>query len=72
VLLLALRALDASVAAHPDEAADAIVRALTGALYAEKLAGPAQAVPARDAKPRPALPQAATELYTRDAGPSAA
>ena len=40
-LLLALRALDASVAAHPDEAADAIVRALTDALYAEKLVVPA-------------------------------
>ena len=71
-LLLALRALDASVVVHPDEAADAIVRALTDALYAEKLAGPAQVVPAQDAKPRPARAQAATELYIPDAVPSAA
>ena len=71
-LLLALRALDASVVVHRVEAADAIVRALTGARYAEKLAGPAQVVLARDAKPRPALEQRAAELYIPDAGPSAA
>ena len=71
-LLLALRALDASVVVHLAEAADAIVRALTAARYAEKLAGPAQVVLARDAKPRPARAQRAAELYIPDAGPSAA
>jgi hypothetical protein len=71
-LLLALRALDASVVVHRVEAADAIVRALTDALYAEKLAGPAQVVLAKAAKPRPARAQEVAELYIPDAGPSAA
>jgi len=71
-LLLALRALDASVVVHLAEAADAIVRALTGARYAEKLAGPAQVVLARDVKSRPALEQRAAEPYIPDAGRSAA
>jgi hypothetical protein len=71
-ILLAPRALDASVVVHPDEAADAIVRALTGAPYAEKLAGPAQVVLAWGAKPRPARAQEAAELYIPDAGRSAA
>jgi len=71
-LLLALRALDASVVVHRVEAADAIARALTDALYAEKLAGPAQVALATDAKPRPAPEQRAAELYIPDAGRSAA
>jgi hypothetical protein len=47
---LALHALDAWVAVHPDEGADGIVRALTDAPHAEKLAALALDVPARDAK----------------------
>jgi len=47
---LAPRASDAWGAVHPDEAVDAIVRALTDARYAEKLAALALVVPARDAK----------------------
>jgi len=41
---------DASVAVHPDEAADAPFPELAAARCAEKLAGPAQVVRASDAK----------------------
>ena len=47
---LAQRASDAWGAVHPDEGADVIVRALTDARYAEKLAAQGRVVPARDAK----------------------
>ena len=47
---LALHALDAWVAVHPDEGADGTVRVLTDARYAEKLAAQGRVVPARDAK----------------------
>ena len=49
---------DASAAVHPDEAADALTPALAVALCAEKLAVPAQVVPAPGAKllPTQALP----------------
>jgi len=67
------RASDASAAVHPDEAADAIP-ALGDAPRAEKLAVPAQAVPASDAKLHPArtLPAEAEALCILGAGPSAA
>jgi len=64
--------LDASVVVRRDEAADAIVPAPKDAACVEKLAGPAQGVPALDAKQRPVLVQRAAELCTPDAGPSAA
>jgi len=41
---------DASVAVHPDEAVDAPIPELAAVRCAEKLAGPAQAVQASDAK----------------------
>jgi hypothetical protein len=41
---------DASVAVHPDEAADAPIPALAAVPCAEKLAAPAQVVQASDAK----------------------
>ena len=41
---------DASVGAHPDEAADAPIPELAAGPCAEKLAAPAQAVQASDAK----------------------
>jgi hypothetical protein len=47
---LGLRELDAWDGVHPDEGADAIVRELTDARYAEKLAAQGRVVPARDAK----------------------
>jgi hypothetical protein len=45
---------DASVAVHPDEAADAPLPVLAAVRYAEKSAAPGQVVPAPDAKLRPA------------------
>ena len=54
---------DASVAVHPDEAADALIPELAAAPCAEKLAAPAQVAQASDAKLRsaqtlPAQPKA--------------
>jgi hypothetical protein len=46
----ARRVSDASVGAHPDGAADAVLPALAAVRYAEKLAAREQVVPAPDAK----------------------
>jgi len=53
-ILLAPLGLDASAAVHPDEAADAIVRALAAVPYAERLAARAPVVRAQIAKSHPA------------------
>jgi hypothetical protein len=45
---------DASAAVHPDEAADALIPELAAVVCAEKLAVPAQVVPALDEKLHPA------------------
>ncbi len=66
-------ALDASDAAHPDEAADVELPELAAEPYVEKLADPEQVFPALGAKrPERLLPAAASELCTPDAGQSAA
>lgn len=75
-ILLAPRALDASVDAHPDAVADAacFLLALAAVMCVEKLAVPALVVQAQGAKAhsRQALPAEVTELYIQDAGQSAA
>jgi hypothetical protein len=73
-ILLGPRASDASVGAHPDAAADAIVPALAAERCVEKLAVPEQAVQARVAKVHSmqALPEAVAALYIPGAAPSAA
>jgi hypothetical protein len=65
---------DASVAVHPDEAADALFPALAAAPCAGKLAAPAQVVRASDAKlhSAPALPAQPEAPYIPGAGRSAA
>jgi hypothetical protein len=71
---LAPLASDASVAVHPDAAADALLPALAVVPCAEKLAVPAQAVQAPAAKLHPAraLPAQTEAPYIPGAGQSAA
>jgi hypothetical protein len=73
-ILPAQRASDASDAVPPDEARGVALPALADERYAEKLAGPAQAVPEPDAKSRQATPllAEAAEPCTPDADQSAA
>lgn len=73
-ILLAPRASDASVDAHPDAAADAELLALAAVMYVEKLAVLAPVVPAQAAKARSIrpLPEEAAGPYIPDAGRSAA
>ena len=63
-----LRAVDAWGGVHPDEGADAIVRELTDARYAEKLAALARVVQARGAKPLREPEEEAAEPCIPDAG----
>jgi hypothetical protein len=65
---------DASAAVHPDEAADAPFPALAAAPCAERLAAPAQVVPALDAQlhSEQALLAQPEAPCTPDADPSAA
>ena len=71
---LARRASDASAAVHPDEAVDAVIRALAAAPCAEKLAVPAPAVPVSDGQLplAQALPVEAKVPCTPDADRSVA
>ena len=68
VIPLELRALDAWGGVHPDEGADAIVRELTDARYAEKLAAQGRVVQARGAKPLREPEEEAAEPCIPDAG----
>jgi hypothetical protein len=65
---------DASVAVHPDEAADALIPELVAAPCAEKSVAPAQAVraPIAAAHPAQAFPPQKGALCKPDADPSAA